>query len=46
VLEGPGLGDAEDLGRERAVFGPEDRGELGGAPDVELALLALAVGVE
>ncbi len=46
VLERAVLGHAERGGREVAVLGAEDGPQLGGPPDVELALLALAVGVQ
>ncbi len=46
ALEGPGLGDAEGPRRELAVLRAEDRVQLGGPPDVELPLFALAVGVQ
>ena len=46
MLERAGFGDAEGLGRELAVLGSEDRAQLGGVPDVELSLFALAVGVQ
>ena len=46
MLERAGRGDLEDLRRPGAVLGAEHLGELVGRPDVELALDALAVGVE
>ena len=46
MLEGSRLGDAEGLRSEPPVVGPEHRPQLPGGPDVEPALLALAVGVE
>ena len=46
MLERARLGDVEGFGGELGVLGAEDRAQLGGPPDVELALLALAVGVQ
>jgi hypothetical protein len=46
LLEGAGLADPEHLGGVGPVLRAERGGQLGRAPDVELALLALAVRVE
>ena len=46
MLEGAGRGHLEDLRRPGAVVGAEHLDQLVGGPGVELALDALAVGVE